>query len=102
MASPGIGSRRYPATCCIRPQLASHRRGDYWALADLALLDLLFERSDAGAAYAGYLEQSPPAFAYQSVLSVLEELIESPYVNNPEIEKAAQLLREKLRRLQPV
>jgi hypothetical protein len=85
----------------IRPQLASHRRGDYWALADLALVDLLLERSDAESAYAGYFAQSPPAFAHQSVLSVLEELIESPYVHNTEIAKAVQLLREQLRQLQP-
>jgi len=85
----------------IRPQLASHRRGDYWALADLALLDLLLSRGDAGSAYAGFIAQSPPAFAYQSVLSVLEELSESPDGDHPEVGRAVQLLREQLRRLQP-
>jgi hypothetical protein len=60
----------------IEAQLARPRRDDYWAAADLALVNVLLEKQEAGSAYAGFLEKSPPDYAFKSVLDVLRPLSE--------------------------
>lgn len=58
----------------VEGQLARPRRDDYWALADLALINVLLEKQEAVPAYAGFLEKSPPDYAVKSVLDVLRPL----------------------------
>jgi len=55
----------------IEAQLARPRRDDYWAAADLALVNLLLEKQDPASAYAGFIQKSPPDYAFKSVLDVL-------------------------------
>jgi hypothetical protein len=55
----------------IEQQLATERYGDYWVIADQALIKLLLGRADARAAYAPFNAQLPPDFAYKSVLETL-------------------------------
>jgi hypothetical protein len=55
----------------IEQQLATDRYGDYWVIADQALINLLLGRADARAAYAPFKAQLPPDFAYKSVLETL-------------------------------
>ena len=60
----------------IQQQLKVTRRGDIWAMADLALVKLLLDRADPRSAYADFNSESPPGYAYESVLSVLRPLVE--------------------------
>jgi hypothetical protein len=55
----------------IEEQLATERYGDYWVIADLALINLLLARADARTAYAPFNAQLPPDFAYKSVIETL-------------------------------
>lgn len=55
-------------------QLARPRRDDYWAAADLALIKVLLEKQEPLSAYAGFLQKSPPDYAFRSVLDVLRPL----------------------------
>jgi hypothetical protein len=59
---------------CIQELAAQH---DYWALADLALLEILLNEAPAARAYASFDAESPPDFAYESALSVLDPLSQS-------------------------
>lgn len=58
----------------IVQQMSGLRREDYWAAADLALVNLLLEKEEAPMAYAGFLAKSPPDYAFKSVLEVLGPL----------------------------
>ena len=58
----------------IQEQSALPRQDDYWAAADLALVDVLLEKQDAVSAYASFVEKSPPDYAFKSVLDVLRPL----------------------------
>lgn len=55
----------------IGSQLARPRRDDYWAAADLALVNVLLEKQDPISAYAGFIQKSPPDYAFKSVLDVV-------------------------------
>jgi hypothetical protein len=87
------------AAATVRGQIAGPRRGDYWALADLALLEVLSGRSAPSAAYADFLALSPPDFAYDSVLGGLRPLVELPLATAPELAAAVALLQARLDKL---
>jgi tetratricopeptide (TPR) repeat protein len=55
----------------IETQLSRPRRDDYWAAADLALVNVLLEKQDPISAYAGFIQKSPPNYAFKSVLDVV-------------------------------
>ena len=55
----------------IEAQLSRPRRDDYWAAADLALVNVLLEKQDPISAYAGFIQRSPPNYAFKSVLDVV-------------------------------
>jgi len=84
------------AATTVRRQLAGPRRGDYWALVDLALLDVLSGRVAARVAYADFLALSPPDFAYESALGGLRPLAELPIGVAPELKAAVALLQARL------
>ena len=60
----------------LAEQSRADRRGDVWALADLALVKLLLGRDEPVAAYAEFVRQNPPTYAYESALSTLRPLAE--------------------------
>lgn len=55
----------------IEAQLSRPRRDDYWAAADLALVNVLLEEQDPISAYAAFIQKSPPNYAFKSVLDVV-------------------------------
>lgn len=83
----------------IRQQLMLERRGDIWALADMALINLLLDRETAAAAYEDFLAASPQDYAYDSALSVLRPLAEIPLPVAAKLQEAVQLLEAKLQSL---
>jgi hypothetical protein len=83
----------------IREQLAGARRGDYWALADLALVQLLLGKADPVNAYAEFNSLSPPDFAYTSALAALRPLGELPLTASPVIKRAVSVLESRLESL---
>jgi hypothetical protein len=87
------------ASDVIAEQLAGRRRGDYWALADLALVQLLLRRTDPATAYAPFNQLSPPAFAYSSVLAGLRTLADLPMSASGSIREASALLESRLQSL---
>lgn len=87
------------ASATIRQQLAGPRRGDYWALADLALLEVLLGRSTAAAAYAQFIAMSPPDFAYASAVATLRPLADLPVSSTSALQEAVTLLEGRLQRL---
>jgi hypothetical protein len=89
------------ASATIRQQLAGPRRGNYWALADLALIEVLLGRCRPDTAYADFIALSPPDFAYVSALDALRPLAELPVSTAPSLNDAAALLQGRLKQLQP-
>lgn len=87
------------AAAVIRQQLAGPRRGDFWALADLALLEVLQGRRPAAAAYADFIAQSPPDFAYKSALAALRPVADLPLPTQNALNDAVTLLEERLQHL---
>lgn len=87
------------ASAIIRQQLAGTRRGDFWALADLALIEVLLGRRSAAAAYAEFIELSPPEFAYTSALAALRPLAELPMPSATALRDAMALLEGRLQKL---
>jgi len=83
----------------IRRQLAGSRRGNYWALADLALVEVLLDRSPATVAYADFIALSPPDFAYVSALAGLSPLAKLPIPSASSVGEAVALLEDRLNRL---
>jgi hypothetical protein len=63
----------------IEAQLARMGTDDYWSAADLALVNVLIQKEPAQSAYSGFLEKSPPAYAFKSVLDVLRPLAHLPW-----------------------
>lgn len=101
---PALNLRREfeKAADFIRQQLTGARRGNYWALADLALVEVLLGRSPAAVAYADFVSLSPPDFAYVSALAGLRPLAELP-IPIPSVarslKEAVALLEDQLGRL---
>jgi hypothetical protein len=87
------------AAVVIREQLAGPRRGNYWAEADLALIEVLLGRSQPAAAYAGFIALSPPDFAYVSALAGLRPLAKLPIPSALSLGEAVVLLENRLDRL---
>lgn len=83
----------------IRQQLTLERRGDIWALADLALVDLLLDRETPVSAYANFLAASPPDYAYDSALAVLRPLASLPLSTADKLQDGVELLEGKLQQL---
>jgi tetratricopeptide (TPR) repeat protein len=75
----------------IQEQLKINRRGDIWAMADLALVKLLLDKADPRSAYADFTSESPPGYAYESVLSTLRPLGE---LNLPSAVKLRDAIRQ--------
>jgi hypothetical protein len=84
----------------IREQLKEKRRGDIWALADLALIRILLGRENAATAYAEFNAKAPPAFAYESALSTLRPLAAVDTPARKDIKEAVNLLEAQLGQLQ--
>jgi len=84
------------ASKTIQEQLAGARRGDYWALADLAMVQLVLGQTSPASAFAGFNSLSPPDFAYTSVLAALRPLAELPLTTAPAIKDAVNLLEGRL------
>jgi tetratricopeptide (TPR) repeat protein len=85
----------------IEAQLARPRRDDYWAVADLALVNVLLEKQEAVSAYSGFLEKSPPDYAFKSVLDVLRPLAGLKWKLADELMKAVVYLEQRAPSLRP-
>ena len=83
----------------IRKQLAGPRHGDYWAIANLALIDVILGRSPAAVAYGDFFGASPPDFAYVSAIGALRPLAELPMPRATALGEAMNLLEDRLKRL---
>jgi tetratricopeptide (TPR) repeat protein len=83
----------------IRQQLMLERRGDVWALADLALVNLLLDRETPVSAYASFIAASPPDHAYDSALSVLRPLASRGLPMSAKLKDAVGLLESRLQQL---
>lgn len=99
IAPLNVGKELDKAASTVRQQLAGPRRGDYWALADLALLEVLAGRTATAAAYAEFLGLAPPDFAYVSALASLRPLAELPVPSASALREAVSLLEGRLNRL---
>lgn len=78
----------------IEEQLARPRRDDYWAAADLGLVRILLEKEDPAVAYSGFLEKSPPDYAFKSVLEVLRPLSNLNWRLAGKLQQAATYLEQ--------
>ena len=87
------------AASTVRGQLARKRRGDHWAMADLALLELLLERGSAASAYADFVDASPRDFEYESALATVRPLASLPLASAESLRDAVNLLEDRLKRL---
>lgn len=87
------------AAATIRQQLTGPRRGNYWALADLALLEVLLGRRPASTVYADFVAASPPDFALTSALAALKPLAELKIPPAAALGDAVNLLEDCLKRL---
>jgi len=83
----------------IREQVAGPRRGDYWAWADLAMIEVLTLRSAPEAAYAQFLTLGPPDFAYVSALAGLRPLAALDIPSAAALNSAVGLLEVRLSQL---
>lgn len=80
------------AKTIVEGQLTQKRRGDIWAIADRALLRLLLGEADHASAWAPFRDNSPPDFAYDSVLDTLEPLAELDLAAQGELKSSIALL----------
>jgi len=83
----------------IREQLKEKRRGDIWALADLALVSVLLDEENPATAYAEFNAKSPPDFAYESSLSTLLPLAKLKLPVADKLREAVKLLEAQRARL---
>jgi hypothetical protein len=87
------------AAATVREQLTGPRRGNYWAMADLALLEVLLGRRTASAAYTDFLGASPPDFALTSAIAALKPLAERKIAVAPALGDAVKVLEDRLKLL---
>jgi len=80
----------------LHEQLRTSRREDYWALADLALVNLLLDRQDPVSAYSRFNAESPPPFAYKSVLDTLGPLAQLAFAPAPKLREAIRHLENRM------
>jgi hypothetical protein len=83
----------------LRWQIAEPSRCDWWALADLALVDVLLGRSEPSTAYADFIALSPPNHACVGALTVLRPLVRLPIPSAQSLREAVALLEDQLNRL---
>jgi hypothetical protein len=83
----------------IAEQLAGPRRGDYWAMADLAMTQVMLGQVDPVTAYAKLNAASPADYVYTSALTGLRPLAELPLRTSPALRDAVRLLEKELQRL---
>ncbi len=84
----------------LQDELATRRRDDYWALADLALVNVLLGRQDAASAYAAFEAELRPDFAYQSALATVTPLAELNLPTSAQLRLARERLERRLKSLQ--
>jgi hypothetical protein len=84
---------------CIREQVTGPRRGDVWALADLAMVELLLGLAEPAAAYASFNALSPPDYVYISALAGLQPLAELDLPIAGKLKEAVTLLEKQLAKL---
>jgi len=94
-----LGAEFDRAADIIRDQVAGPRRGDYWAWADLAMIEVMTLRSPPEAAYAQFLGLGPPDFAYVSALAGLRPLAALDIPGASAVRSAVELLEARLARL---
>ncbi len=70
-------------------------KNDFWAEADLAMLQLLLDRADPAAAYARFLALSPLGWVFPSVLDGLRPLAALPALAGWPLQQAVALLEER-------
>ena len=99
IASLNLTHELEQASTTIRQQLVGPRRGDYWAMADLALIEILLGRASAAVAYADFIGTSPPDFAYTSALASLRPLAALQLQRASVLDEAIHLLEGQLQRL---
>lgn len=102
LVGDNVANALLDAVAELRRQLAGPRRGDYWAQADLALLEVLTGGRPAAEAYAPFLDMAPPEFAYTSVLSALQPLAALPLPCAEQLSAGLSLMRSRLERLRAV
>lgn len=85
------------AVTAIREQLAGPRKGDYWAMADLGLLEVLLDLAPPRVAYASFLSVRHEVFTIASVLDGLQPLADLPIKVAPALQEAARLVRDQSR-----
>lgn len=85
----------------IRRQLRIERRGDVWALADLALVNLLLDKQKPISAYYSFNKESPPDYVYVSALSTLKMLadVDPPLPIAANLHEAIDHLEDNLKRI---
>ena len=85
-----------------RKKIAESKRAesDYWAAADLALVQILLGKGNPANLYAGFIEKSPPDYAYNSALDVLRPLSERELPVKADLQDAVKLLNAQLAKLQ--
>lgn len=81
----------------IAAQVDESRNRDPWALADMALIEiLLLPSATAGSAYGPLHRTSPPSYVYESALSTLRPLADTASDRRPELGRAVMELDARL------
>ena len=83
----------------VSEQLKQKRRGDIWALADKALLQLLLGEIEHDKAWAEFLDHSPPSYAFDSVLDTLDPLAVCDLPIRAELASSIEILQGELEKL---
>jgi hypothetical protein len=68
------------------------KKGNFWAEADLALLNVLIKGVEASSAYTEFCDLKPPGYAYTSALDGLRPLAALPFDTAPALRAAVALL----------
>ena len=84
------------AAAIIRTQLTGPRLGDYWAMADLALIEVLLQRASPAVAFADFVNASPPDFALLSAIGTIGALAQLPIASRDGLRAAADHLQARL------
>jgi hypothetical protein len=95
----GHHGERFSVTTALKKVAAKIERlnrDDYWSQADLALINLILQKQDAVAAYAGFDAKRPPDFAYQSAIDGLSPLIDAGLPMADALNRARDHLRTRL------
>jgi hypothetical protein len=80
----------------IQSQLRTTRRRDIWALSDLALIKVLLNEEDPVTAFSNFVNEAPPTYAYNSLLSTLKPLSELDIDPKENLKKAVNYIEKKI------